>query len=405
LGVSGADKSIRLYSLSRTGSLALTNELKGAHSKSIRSISFCPRRARLSAASFDGTVSIWTGITGPVNDTSSSSLKWSCTATLEGHENEVKSCAWGVFLDHQAEEEQVFLATCGRDKTVWIWAMTETADVSGQGEDDDFECLAVIQEHEQDIKCLAWHPSRPLFLTGSYDESVLAWGPLNPSLDDWIAVGKVAKDLNATVWTLSFSPDGKKLAIGLSNGKIILYELPVEWKSFDEWTRNFIEIFEPIAIEETESIDKGGCSDGEGCCSDEKSGGCCSNEADDNSKNLESEEEESGEGEGGCCGGGKNKKMQVDSCCNSKKPRTTPSLCIPPAEIYSLSWNSTSRFIALACSDHSLRIADIEKGGKVVEVVEGAHEGEINCVAWSSVEADVLASVGDDGRLKIWKIQ
>ena len=379
----------------------MTNELKGAHTKSIRSISFCPRRARLSAASFDGTVSIWTGA-GAVNDVSS--LKWSCTATLEGHENEVKSCGWGVFLNDQAEEEQVFLATCGRDKTVWIWAMEESVD--GQ-EEDDFECLAVIQEHEQDIKCLAWHPSRPLFLTGSYDESVLAWGPLNSSLDDWIAVGKVVKDLDATVWTVSFSSDGKKLAAGLSNGKIILYNLPEDWKSFDDWTKNCLEIFAPIPIEEQEIV-KSGCDDGEGCCSsnnDKNSGGCCSNDT----EKHEDSESESEEESGGCCGGGgsggKSKKMQVDSCCSSNKPRTSPSLCIPPAEIYSLAWNSSSRFIALACSDHSLRIIDTEKGGQVVEVVEGAHEGEINCVAWSPCESDILASVGDDGRLKMWKIQ
>ena len=110
LAASGADKSIRLYSLSTKGSLTLTNELKGAHTKSIRMISFCPRRARISAASFDGTVSIWTGNTvSAVSDVVN--LKWSCTATLEGHENEVKSCGWGVFLDEEAEEDPVFLAT------------------------------------------------------------------------------------------------------------------------------------------------------------------------------------------------------------------------------------------------------------------------------------------------------
>lgn len=247
---------------------------------------------------------------------------------------------------------------------------------------------------------------RPLFLTGSYDESILAWGPLTPSLDDWIAVGKIAKDLCATVWSLSFSPDGKKLAAGLSNGKIILYELPEDWKSFDEWTKKVVVIFEAIGIEEAVAVSSG-CDDGEGCCSTGTSkssnGGCCSSENKSDSDDSESEDES-----GGCCGGGggKSKKMQVDSCCGSKKPRTTPSLSIPPAEIYSLSWNSTSSFIALACSDHSLRIIDAcKEGGQVVAVIEGAHEGEVNCVAWSPCEADILASVGDDGKLKIWKIQ
>lgn len=376
LAVAGNDRVIRIFHR-EDESLRLVVELKGAHDKSIRCLAFCPRRKQLAAASFDGTVSIWTRREGT----------WSCTATLEGHENEVKTVGWAVFAGEEGVdgdgEEQVRLVTCGRDRTVWVWAVESRDQDVGEDEEMDFECLAVLQEHEQDIKCMAWHPSQPFFLTGSYDETVRLWAPAPEglrALDDWGCLGCLPGLAAAgTVWSIAFSPEGTAVAVATASGACYIYAVPERnWADVRCW-----ELMRRVAIFEATEV--GGILveslvAGSGCCS---------------SQDAVAESEE----ESGCCGGGPALNVAQgsgSSCC--KQERKMANFVLASPELYSVSWLTGQSLVVGTALGQVVRVT--EDGTEALLGIE--HGNEVNCVA--ACTERLFVSCDDNGCLLFNKL-
>lgn len=127
--------------------------------------------------SFDSTAGVWRRDEadhehddneveiGGDKDNAEEKEDWEFSLVLEGHDSELK----GVGFSPSGQ----YLATCSRDKSVWIWE-----EIGAEGE-DEWETVAVLQEHEADVKCVAWSGSSgdegEVLASGSYDDSVRLW--------------------------------------------------------------------------------------------------------------------------------------------------------------------------------------------------------------------------------------
>ncbi|KAI9755748.1 MAG: Cytosolic iron-sulfur protein assembly protein [Lichina confinis] len=203
-----SDRCVRVYSLK---TFRQHSTIEGGHKRSIRTCAWKPSAPRkggggesiLVTGSFDASAGVWRrwneGVVGQAvaelddrdGEYGGDDDDWQFAVILEGHDSEIKSVAWSA--------SGSFLATCSRDKSVWVW---EEVDHGGNGGDDDFETIAVLQDHEADVKCVTWHPSEDLLASSSYDETIRLYRE-EAGEDDWLCVS-VLNGHDGTVWAVDF---------------------------------------------------------------------------------------------------------------------------------------------------------------------------------------------------------
>lgn len=229
-----SDKTVRVYSLLN---FTLHSTIEGGHSRSVRTVAWKPdisnanKTVCLVSGSFDATMGIWklkqgfggntekskrdigyhsdgeddsgaleveirrdaTENEGDSDDNSESADDWVFAIVLEGHDSEIKHVAFSP--------SGQWLASCSRDKSIWIWE-----EVGNEG-DDDWETIAVLQEHTADVKCIRWREddgNGEVLASASYDDAIRLWKDIDDG--EW-GCFSVLEGHEGTVWDLQWEPE------------------------------------------------------------------------------------------------------------------------------------------------------------------------------------------------------
>ena len=87
------------------------------HAKTVRAVAWSPSGRTLATASFDSNIGVWAQEDDEDENEGEGAFdptrEWECMSLLEGHETECKSVAYSPSGN--------LLASCSRDKTVWVW--------------------------------------------------------------------------------------------------------------------------------------------------------------------------------------------------------------------------------------------------------------------------------------------
>lgn len=215
----GSDRTVRVWQESAPDAWVAVSVLDDAHERTVRSCAWSPCGNLLACVSFDATCCVWRRSDGGVpGDASDGSMPWDLVATLEGHENEVKAACWNA--------SGTLLATCGRDKSVWLWEY---------GDDDAFEVASVCHGHGGDVKaacfdCCSVLADDDLLASASYDDTIKLWGDDG---DDWSCRATLG-GFSSTVWDVRFAaaPDGARrlVACGADRAvRVYVEAAPREW--------------------------------------------------------------------------------------------------------------------------------------------------------------------------------
>jgi WD40 repeat protein len=164
IATGSSDNTAKLWRFLADGSMATCVATLRGHGSWVKSVAFHPMLPLLATGSDDNTAKLWHF---DPDGSEEDNMSATCVATLEGdlgHRDWVFSVAFHPKLP--------LLATGSSDRTAKLWRF----DPHGSASDNMLAtCVATLREHDNWVTSVAFHPTLPLLVTGSKDNSAKLW--------------------------------------------------------------------------------------------------------------------------------------------------------------------------------------------------------------------------------------
>ncbi|KAJ3412009.1 hypothetical protein HDV05_001390 [Chytridiales sp. JEL 0842] len=324
-------------------SLQLVAELKG-HNERVWSVSWHPKSMLLASCSGDKSIRIW--------KMGSDLTSWTCVNVLDdAHKRTIRSVAFSPSGSQ--------IATSGFDATTAVW------EKSG----NDYECVATLEGHENEVKSVAWSTSGSLLATCSRDKSVWIWECVGDNDFECLSVLQDhSQDVKMVVW----HPSEEILASASYDDTIKIWrEDDDDWYCSDTLQGHDSTVW---------AVDFNA------------TGSSLVSVSDDQSLKVWTQ--------------------APSTSSNRQDPKWSCSATITDLHarsIYTVSWSHHNGLIATGGGDNKISLISVAEGtqlGREGEIAAAHGDSDINCVKWSCNEEypNVLASAGDDGVIRLWKV-
>ena len=277
----------------------------------------------------------------------------------EGHQRTIRWCAWSP--------DARFVASCSFDGTAAVW----------ESLDGEFDCVAQLEGHENEVKAVAWSPSGGMLATCGRDKSVFVW----EVADENFEVAGVLHSHGGDVKCVKWHPQREVLASASYDNTLKLYvqgDGGEEWRCAGTLAAHASTVWALAFSPDGASL---------ASCSDDKS--------------VVLWRDTTGDGLG----------FVPASSLREVHERT----------IYTLDWATDgSNVIATGGGDDAIALMRARVGEpgmplaggslEALGVTSGAHGGDVNAVAWQpgggggGAGGSLLASCGDDGCLRLWRV-